>query len=199
MSEDKDITVGSATVPQGVDDAVGVPKAGWYVAIVNNRSEKDVARRLTSIGVENYLPVLEEIHLWANGRKARVERVMIPSKIFIRCTERRRRELVNLPYIFRFMTNRSGIRSEAGIRPIAVVPDHEITQLKFMLGVPGVEVAFTTDFVKGRMVEVVRGPFRGLVGEILEDAAGGTNRLHINIGFLGSASVAIDPRDVRQL
>ncbi|WP_305388361.1 hypothetical protein [uncultured Muribaculum sp.] len=29
-----------STVPDGVDDAVGVEKANWYVAIVNNRSEK---------------------------------------------------------------------------------------------------------------------------------------------------------------
>lgn len=195
MDENNDITdcCGSAL---GVDDAVGVPESKWYVAIVNNRTEKSVAEKLSKIGVENYLPVQEEVHLWANGKRAKVEKVMIPSKVFIRCTEQRRREIVNLPYIFRFMTNISGARTAGGFRPLAVVPDEEINRLKFMLGVPDVKVTFSADFVKGDIVRVVRGPFQGLCGEVLQDAGSGTNRLYINIDFLGSASVVIDPADI---
>lgn len=147
-------------------------------------------------GVEHYLPVQEEIHLWANGKKAKVEKVLIPSKIFIHCTEQRRREIVNLPYIFRFMTNISETRKPNGFRPLAIVPDDEIMQLKFMLGVPGVAVTFSENFVKGEIVQVIRGPFKGLCGEILQDADSNTQRLYINIHFLGCASVVIDPADV---
>lgn len=180
----------------GVDDAVGVPESKWFIAIVNNRAEKSAAEKLSGQGVEHYLPVQEEIHLWANGRKAKVEKVLIPSKIFIHCTEQRRREIVSLPYIFRFMTNMSGTRNRHGFRPLAVVPDDEIRRLKFMLGVPGVEVTFSEDFIKGEMVQVVRGPFKGLCGEVLQDADSDTHRLYINIDFLGCASVAINPADI---
>lgn len=180
----------------GVDGAVGVPETKWFIAIVNNRTEKSVAEKLSKLGVEHYLPVQEEIHLWANGKRAKVQKVMIPSKIFIHCTEQRRREIVNLPYIFRFMTNISEKRAPSGFRPLAVVPDDEIRQLKFMLGVPGVKVTFSESFVKGAMVRVVRGPFKGLCGEILQDADSDTHRLYINLDFLGSASVAIDPTDI---
>lgn len=197
MNDDKDITSDFTTVPHSVDDAVGMQEAKWFIAIVNNRSEKSIAEKLSKFGVENYLPVQEEIHIWNNGKKAKVEKVMIPSKIFIHCTEKHRRELVNLPYIFRFMTNISGTRTPNGTRPLAIVPDNEIRQLKFMLGVPDVKVTFTENFVRGKMVEVVRGPFKGLSGEILKDAESGTNRLYINIDFLGSASVVIDPMDVK--
>jgi len=180
----------------GVDDAVGMQETKWFIAIVNNRTEKSVSEKLCKLGVENYLPVQEEIRLWANGKRAKVKRVMIPSKIFIHCTEQRRRDIVNLPYIFRFMTNISGTRTSGGFRPLAIVPDDEIKRLKFMLGVPEVNVSFSENFVKGEMVRVVRGPFKGLCGEILQDAGGDTNRLYINIDFLGSASVVIDPTDI---
>ncbi len=196
MAENKDITNDSCGGALGVDDAVGVPESKWYIAIVNHRTEKSVADKLSKLGVENYLPVQKEVHLWANGKRARVEKVMIPSKVFIRCTEQRRREIVNLPYIFRFMTNISGARAAGGFRPLAIVPDEEIRRLKFMLGVPDVKVTFSEDFVKGDMVRVVRGPFRGLSGEVLQDACSGANRLYINIDFLGSASVVIDPADI---
>lgn len=197
MTEYKDITSNLRGNASGVGGTVGVPEAKWFIAIVNNRTEKSVAAKLSKQGVENYLPVQEEVHLWANGKRVKVEKVMIPSKIFIHCTEQRRREIVNLPYIFRFMTNISGTRTPSGTRPLAIVPDNEIRQLKFMLGVPDVKVTFTENFVRGKMVEVVRGPFKGLSGEILKDAESGTNRLYINIDFLGSASVVIDPMDVK--
>ncbi len=196
MNEHKDITSDFHDSASGVDDAVGIPEAKWFIAIINNRAEKSVAEKLSKLGVENYLPIQEEIHLWANGKRAKVEKVMIPSKIFIHCTEQRRRKIVNLPYIFRFMTNISGARTQGGFRPLAIVPDDEIKQLKFMLSVPDVKATFNENFVKGEMVKVVRGPLKGLCGEILQDADSDTTKLYINIDFLGSASVVIDPTDI---
>ncbi len=191
-----DITSDVCDSALSVDGAVGVSKTKWFIAVVKNRTEKMVAEKLSKLEVENYLPIQEEIHLWANGKRAKVERVLIPSKIFIHCTEQRRREIVTFPYIFRFMTNISEERTRGGFRPLAVVPDEEIKRLKFMLGVPDVEVTFSENFVKGTMVKVIRGPFKGLCGEILQDADSDTGRLYINIDFLGSASVVIDPADI---
>jgi len=199
VTEYKDITSNLRGNASGVGGTVGVPEAKWFIAIVNNRTEKSVAAKLSKQGVENYLPVQEEVHLWANGKRVKVEKVMIPSKIFIHCTEQRRREIVNLPYIFRFMTNISGARTRGGFRPLAVVPDYEIKRLQFMLGVSDAEVTFSESFVKGTKVKVIRGLFKGLCGEILQDADSDTNRLYINIDFLGSASVVIDPADIEMI
>lgn len=41
-----------STVPDGVDDAVGVEKANWYVAIVNNRSEKYLPKSCRKRGMK---------------------------------------------------------------------------------------------------------------------------------------------------
>lgn len=196
MFENKGNNTNLTTATPNVDDAVGVPEAKWFIAIVNNRSEKASSEKLTKMGVVNYVPVQEELRVWSNGKKVMVEKVMIPSKIFIHCTERERREIVNLPFIFRFMTNKAGSSSNTVCKPLAVVPDSEIEQLKFMLGVADAKVAFTDRFVKGDKVKVRRGPFKGLIGVVLEDAESKTSHLYIDIDFLGSAYVEIDPKDV---
>lgn len=196
MGEDKVITHVCASVPSGVDDAVGVSCAKWFIAIINNRSEKQSAEKLSKLGIESYVPLQEELRVWRNGKKVKVDRVMIPSKIFIHCTEQTRRELVNLPFIFRFMTNQAAARENSLHKPLAVVPDNEIEQLKFMLGVSDGKVMFSERFVKGEKVEVVRGPFKGLTGEILYDNDESAYRLYINIDYLGSASVEIDKSDI---
>lgn len=185
-----------AAASQNVDDAVGVSKKKWYIAIVNNRSEKSTAEKLSNLGVENYLPTQEELHLWKNGKRAKVTRVVIPAIIFVKCTEKERREIVTLPYIFRFMTNKAATSVNSLNKPLATVSDDEISRLKFMLGASDSPVSFTDRFVKGQKVEVLRGALKGLIGEVLQDADGHTSRLYINIDFLGSASVEINPTDV---
>ena len=51
------------TTTQKVDDAVGVPsieKKEWFVAIVNNRSEKKYAQVLQNEGYEVFVPIQSE-------------------------------------------------------------------------------------------------------------------------------------------
>ncbi len=199
MCENKGITSICGGNDTDVDDAVGVSHAKWFIAIVNSRTEKAVYERLTKMGVESYLPIQEEIHVWKNGKKAKVERVIIPAKLFIHCTEKQRRELVKLPFIFRFMVNRTGTSSDTLCKPLATVSEKEIDTLKFMLGASDKRVTFEERFVKGEKVEVVRGAFKGLIGEVLKDTASESTRLYINIDFLGCASVEIDNIDVRHI
>lgn len=200
MSNNKEIN-GLASVSTDTDDAVGVSAPQWFIAIVNARSEKTVARKLTSLGIENYLPTCRELHIWKTGRRVKVDRIVIPAKIFIRCTEARRREIVRLPFIFRFMTNIAGGKDSDTRRPIATVPDRDIERLRFMLGASDVnaEVTFSHALVKGCRVEVLRGPLQGLQGEVTGTPRNPNSRLYINIGVLGSASVLINPLDIKPL
>lgn len=196
MLDCKDIAHNAAPTQPNVDGAVGVAAAKWFIAIVNNRSEKTVAEKLARMGIDQYVPVQTELRVWASGKKVMVDKVMIPSKVFVHCTEHERRDIVNLPFIFRFMTDRARSSTHSMSKPLAVVPDHEMEQLKFMLGVPDAKVAFTDTFAKGDKVKVRRGPFKGLTGIVLQDAGNRTSHLYINIDFLGSAYVEIDPKDV---
>lgn len=175
-----------------VDDAVGVDKRLWYVAIVNHNTEKKVSERLDKLNVENYLPTQTEFRVWKNGRKAKVDRVVIPSIIFIHCSEQKRRELLKLPYIFRFMTNRSASSGNNLTKPLAIVSDNEINRLKFMLGQSDVPVTISDQrYAEGDAVRVIRGSLAGLEGKVL-DVNSSQSEITVRLEHFGCAKLIID-------
>ena len=187
------------TAPHGVDGAVGVPKTHWFIAIVGRNTEKATGERLAEMGIENYVPVQREQRVWKNGRKAWVDRVIIPTIVFVRCTEKQRREIVALPFIHRFMVNRAGTSVNGLNKPVAIVPDHEIRQLQFMVGNSDTPVTFNTKpYKKGDLVRVVRGKLAGFEGEVLriDDKH---SELVVALSFLGNARLVIDSVDVEPL
>lgn len=184
--------------PSGVDDAVGVPEAKWFVAIVNSRHEKSVAEKLQTTGIETYVAAQKEMRVWKNGRRKLIDRVVIPSMVFVKCTERQRIQIVNLSYINRFLVNRTA--DSGGLnKPVAVVGDAEIQKLKFMLGQSDTSVEFApTEFRVHDNVRVIRGSLRGLEGEIRENSDG-THTLVISLSILGGATVHIQPQYVEKI
>lgn len=187
-----------AAEPMGADGAVGVPGAKWFVAIVNSRHEKSVGDKLREINVINYVATQKEVRLWRNGRRKTVDRVVIPSVVFINCTEEERRHIVTLPYIHRFMVNRSA--APIGLRrPVAVIADAEMQKLRFMLGQTDTPVGFEpTEFHIHDTVRVIRGNLRGLEGEIRRNPDG-THTLLVSLSLLGGATLLISPYDVELL
>lgn len=188
----------STAVPMGVDGAVGVPEEKWFVAIVNPRHEKSVAEKLVNLGCSAYVATQSELHVWKNGRRKMVDRVVIPSVVFVKCTEATRREIVTLPFILRFMVNRS-CRTESLGRSLAVIPEEQISRLKFMLGQSDEPVDFVpTAFHVNENVRVIRGYFNGLTGEIMKDSDG-SHLLVVGLSILGGAVVHVKPQDVEKI
>lgn len=184
------------TVPSGVGSAVGVAKSNWFVAIVKNNTEKAVMERMLKLGYECYVPIQKEIRIWRNGKRAIVDRVVIPSLVFIHCTEAVRRDVVSLPYIIRFLTNRAGSSPEGLNKPLAIIPDSQIRTLQFMVGNSDTPVTFTPCIYRqGDKIRVIRGNLKGLEGEvqIVDDRH---SELSVVIGLLGSAKLTIDTVDV---
>lgn len=182
-----------------VDDAVGVEKSCWFVAIVNHNAEKTAAEKLEKLGIKHYLPTQAEIRVWKNGRKAKVDRVVIPSTIFVYCTEQQRREIVGLPFINRFMTNKAGTVDGCQHKPIATVPDKQIEILKFMLGNSETPVSITpVDFRQGDNVRVRRGKLMGLEGEVL-DMSKDKSELIVRLDMFGCARLTIDTINIERI
>lgn len=187
-----------ASEPTGVDDAVGVSTLKWFVAIVNPRHEKSVAEKLKGIGIDSFVATQSELHLWKNGRRKMIDRVVIPSMVFVQCTEHQRREIVMLPYILRFLVNRCTYCGTLN-RPVAEIPDKQVQQLKFMLGHADTPVEFVPSvFHQKDNVRVIRGSLAGLEGEVLTNSDG-TNSLTIKIDIMGCAKVTIDPKDLEKI
>ncbi|WP_239684941.1 transcription termination/antitermination NusG family protein [Xylanibacter rarus] len=204
MDSNTPMHVKSPTVTP-TDGAVGVPKATkngkhWYIAVVNNNSEKLCCERLlariasqpdSEKDYEVYVAAQKEMRTWRNGRRKLVERIIFPTLVFIRCTDlMRRKEIVFLPYIKRFMVNIAG-SPENGHRPVAVIPDQQMRSLMRM--VSDAESDVTIDprpLRRGEKVRVNGGKLMGLEGYVLQCPDNSTS-LVIDIGILGSAKVNI--------
>lgn len=184
------------TVPSGVGSAVGVAKSNWFVAVVKNNTEKAVLERMLKLGYECYVPIQKEIRIWRNGKRAIVDRVVIPSLVFIHCTEAVRRDVVSLPFIIRFLTNRAGSSPEGLNKPLAIIPDGQIRTLQFMVGNSDTPVTFTPCIYRqGDKIRVIRGNLKGLEGEV-QVVDERHSELSVVIGLLGSAKLTIDTVDV---
>ncbi len=189
------MSCGMASVPTGVGDAVGVPRRQWYVAIVNHNTEKASSCRLTKLGYDCYVAIQDEYRVWRNGRRAKVSRVVIPSTVFIFCTEAERRHIVGLPFINRFMTDKAGTSKDTLNHPPAIVPNVQMDILRFMLGNSDTPVTVSGQYTKGDKVRVIRGRLRGIEG-VVARASDGKSKLYVRIGMLGFANLEIDPINV---
>lgn len=183
------------TGPSGVGDAVGMAIRKWFIAIVNNNSEKIVQERLSRLNIESYVAKQTICRVWKNGKKAKVEKILVPTVVFVKCTEAERKEIVGLPYINRFMTNKARLGNGVS-QPLAVVPQKEIDILRFMLGQSDVPVTITDAPYKIHdKVIVARGGLKGLEGEILE-VVEGKGTVFVRMNVLGCARVLIDICDI---
>lgn len=189
MQLKKTVDEAFATAANGADDAVGVESSKWYIAIVNNHSERICSEKLTALGYENYVPTQTVIHKWKNGKTKTIDQVVLSSMVFIRTTEHNRKaRLVTLPFIKRFMTD----PARKGASPVAVVPETQMKAFRFMMEHADSPVLVGPAVIKqGDRVRVVSGRLTGMEG-IVSRSPEGKSRLYLSLDILGSASVEID-------
>lgn len=140
---------------------------------------------------EVYVPLQREMRVWRNGRRSLVERVVIPTFVFVWCTEQeRRREIAYLPYIKRFFVNIAGTPVH-GHRPVAIIPDDQMATLRRMVEQAESPVSVgARPLHLGERVRVNGGKLVGLEGRVYREADGNTN-LVVAIDILGCAMVKI--------
>ena len=151
------------------------------------------------VGDPTRLAVLEkEMCLLPSGKRKQVDRIVFRSIVFIRCTDvLRRKEIVHLPYIKRFMVNIAGERS-GGIRPVAFIPDEQMVKLRRMLDDSEEPVIIDPHPLPlGARVRINGGKLHGLEGNVLEVEDGNLNFV-IRVDLLGCAKVNIT-RDLLEL
>ena len=186
-------------------DAVGMEKSEprrWYIAIVNNKSEKLCRERLEQRIIDQpvdgkdyevYVASQKEWTVTASGKRTLKERIVLRALVFIRCTDSlRRQEIAHLPYIKRFMVNIAGERL-GKIRPVAYIPDNQMADLRRMLNDADEPVTIDSFSVPlGARVRINNGKLKGLAGFVLEAPDGGTEFV-IRIDLLGCAKIRIAP------
>lgn len=154
----------------------------WLAAYVRLCHEKKVSQQLTKMGIENFLPVQEEIHQWSDRRK-KIERILIPMIIFVHVDTVERSRVLTLLSVSRYMVLR-------GKSTPAVIPDYQMERFKFMLDHSDESIQLTdAPLSPGEKIRVMKGPLTGLEGELVT-VDGGT-KIVVRINLLGYASVKI--------
>lgn len=177
-------------------DAVGVVYRQWYVALVGQNTEKACRERLQQMGCECYVATQQELRQWRNGRRSIIERVVISGVVFVYVSEQERRQLVTLPFVKRFLTDRTR-QAVGGLHPFATVSEQEMQQLRFMLYQSDYPVFFDSHQPrKGDHIRVVRGQLKGLVGSVAHNPDAGSFVV-ASLGILGCAMVKIPMEDVQ--
>ena len=183
----------SATV---VGEAVGVPEKHWYIALVGQNTEKVCRERLQKMGYECFVATQSELRQWKNGRRSTIERVVITGIVFVNITEQERVEIVTLPYIKRFLTDKSR-QSSHGVHSLAIVSHQEMERLRFMLYQTDYPVFFDSrQLQKGSLIRVVRGAMKGFEGCVTR-LPGSGSFVVASLGILGNALVQIPMEDVQ--
>lgn len=135
--------------------------AAWHALYTRARHEKKVAGSLSDRGFEHYLPLIARESQW-HDRKKRILWPLFPGYVFVRFASRDAATVVSLPGVV-------NIVSVAGAP--APIPEGDIANIRALVAaaeatgsLPEPEVLLD----EGQRVEIVRGPFRGVRGIVVE-------------------------------
>jgi len=126
----------------------------WFAIYTKSRSEKKVLERLNDAGYESFLPLITEIKQWSD-RKKKVTSPLIKSYVFVKVKKNELVAMYNIPGVVTVLKH-------LGVP--AIVTDVEINNLKIVTNNSEATKAIEPcTLAKGRPVEVIHGPFKGLI------------------------------------
>jgi transcription antitermination factor NusG len=159
----------------------------WYAVHTRSKFEKTVRAELTAKGIENFLPVVHEVHRWKDRDKV-VELPVFPGYIFVR--------IANRPAeIIPILRTEGAVRILGGSRDIEPVPDVEIEAIQRVVEA---KLPFFPHAClhEGDRVKVKKGPLRDVEG-LLVRVNQHQGRLVLAVEMLSRAvAVEVDLRDV---
>ena len=174
LTETKSVIAGPSN---GTGEGVAHSKR-WYVAMVRMHHEKKVSERLSKVGIENFVPVQQEIHQWSDRRKM-VESVLLPMMVFVYADAKERKEVLSFSTVSRYMVMR-------GESSPTVIPDEQMARFRFMLDYSEEAVCMNSaPLARGEKVRVIKGPLTGLVGELV--TIEGKSKIAVRLDMLGCA------------
>jgi transcription antitermination factor NusG len=136
------------------------PREGysWYVVYTQPRAEKKAAIYLEEKSIVHYLPLQTTYRIWSD-RKKKVHLPLFPSYMFVYVSQHEYYEVLNVPGISRYLYFEG--------KP-ATISQKEIDKIKLLLDAD-VEIEIISEkIIPGEIVEIMRGPLRGIKGEMVE-------------------------------
>ena len=126
------------------------------------------------MGIENFVPVQQELHQWSDRRKM-VESVLLPMMVFVHVDAKERKEVLSFSTVSRYMVMRGEI-----------IPDEQMARFRFMLDYSKDVISMNSaPLARGEKVRVIKGPLTGLVGELV--TVDGKSKIAVRLNMLGCA------------
>ena len=140
---------------------IGDKELHWYVAHTRVNQELLIKKKLDELGIENFLPLDEQLRDTPFGRKT-IRVPLIHGMIFIRTDKMTSFSLLN-----EYSLNMVYLKDIEG-RGSLVVPDKQMEDFMFLLDFSpeGIEI-LNKDLKRGDRVRVIKGPLVGLEGELV--------------------------------
>lgn len=183
-----DNSINKSVSPVNVTDDREACSKFWIAFYTKPRCEKKAAQELRSRGIEIYIPIQIQIHKWSDRRK-KIEVPIIPMVVFAKVDECQIQTISHHSHVIRIISHPGEIKA-------AHIPEIQINNLKFILGQSDIPVEFDSiPFKIDDTVEVIRGYFKGLKGEIHE-CSDGITELIVRIDLLGGAKLKINKLDL---
>jgi len=172
----------------------------WYIGECKPTRERTI-RKLLEKRYEVYVASLKETKVYSSRNRREVEKIVIPSKIFIRTAEAHLWDiLLDYPGIYRFMINWAASEREQGKRVFAYVRDEEMQQLQYVLNNATNPVIITTQQLSlGQKIEIMRGPLIGLKGELARIENTSFIVLKMEMGEQNYVLTEISVQDIRSI
>ncbi|MEK6481702.1 UpxY family transcription antiterminator [Catalinimonas sp. 4WD22] len=146
----------------------------WYAVYTRSRAEKKLYALLSQKKIECFLP-LKNTLVQRSDRKKRVSLPLLPSYIFVKVCEQERYAVLNTPGAVRYVS----FEGKA-----VAIPEKQMIALQQFVQNNGQDIeADYGCFEKGDMVEVKRGPLKGVKGEVVQ--LRGRQRLLLRFDALG--------------
>lgn len=147
----------------------------WFVIYTKPNAEKKFAERLEKAGFVVYLPLYKELKQWSD-RKKMIQKPLISSVVFIHCSEAQLRDIYHIVGFSKVLYY---------LGKAAIVKAQEIINLQILLQEGSLPDLSIQDIFSGKVVKVVNGPFKGVIGstqQVLNNL-----RIRIEIENLGLA------------
>ncbi len=179
----------ASSVPPFVEDPSQSPvaEAPWFAIWTRSRHEQVVKDQLTRKGVEAFLPTIPKWSRWKD-RKKRIDWPLFPGYCFARFAPASALPVLNCVGVVKIVS------FDGDLAPI---PHLEIEGVRRLVN-SDLQYDSCPLIREGTMVEMVRGPLKGVPGRLVRK--GSNQQLILAVEFIGRAvSVSVDAADVRPL
>ena len=155
----------------------------WFVIKTKSRAEKKIAKRLTDLEIENFVPMQRQLRQW-HDRKKWVETPLFNAYIFVKTEDKNRNDVFQVGGVLKYL-------SIGG--KISVLTDQELERVKKLCAFDGDIQISDNAYETGEQVEIIEGQFIGFVGTLI--TADNKNKLKIHFANLNCfASIEIDKK-----